>query len=135
MRGGDAAGGFFRPGDGNSIEDGPAPTVRAAYSQIIEQAARAGMPGAMDMWRISPEEMRLKLLAFSAAQHDMLKQADTAAWLTGYYTALGINAPKRFPKKPNGIARREHMTDEQMKRAALAFAAKHGGGHGNGNNA
>lgn len=72
-------------------------------------------------------EAEWELAAFAARQRAAMERLDDLAWLTGRYAAIGVNAPKRFPRRPDGVKRRaEPMTGEAMKRAFLTIAANAG---------
>jgi len=44
-----------------------------------------------------------------------MERLDDLAWLTGRYAAIGVNAPRRYPRRPDGVKRRA-MEPEAMKR-------------------
>ena len=95
---------------------------------MIAAAARQGIGAPRDLWHMTPTELELAAEAWRAAQARALERADALAWLAGGYAALGVRAPRRYPRRPNGVRQARTMTDEEMKRAALAFAARHQGG-------
>ena len=95
---------------------------------MIAAAARLGIGPPRALWHMTPRELELAAGAWQARQTRALEWADALAWLTGGYAALGVRAPKRYPGRPNGVRGGETMTDDEMKRAALAFAARHQGG-------
>ena len=84
---------------------------------------------------MTPVELELAAAARQNRRALALEWADTLAWLAGGYAALGVHAPQRFPRQPNGVHAARAMTDEEMKRAALAFAAHNGGGTEHGHDA
>lgn len=102
---------------------------------MIEAAARLGIAPLRALWRLTPAELELAAAAWQGAQARRLEWADALAWLVGSYVAVGLHAPKRYPKRPGGVRRTGQMTDEEMKRAALAFAARHQGGEAHGHDA
>ena len=102
---------------------------------MIAAAARLGIGPPRALWHMKPRELELAAAARQAQQARALDWADALAWLAGGYAALGVRAPKRYPRRPNGVRRGGTMTDEEMKRAALAFAARHGGGEKHGHDA
>ena len=84
---------------------------------------------------MTPAELESAAEALTAARRQAIERADALAWLIGSYVAVGVHAPKKYPKKPGGLRSARQMTDEEMKRAALAFAARHGGGEEHGHDA
>ena len=102
---------------------------------MIEEAARQGVGPPRALWRMTPRELELALEAERRRQARALEWADALAWLTGGYAALGVRAPRRYPRRPSGAGERRTMTDEEMKRAALEFAARWKEGEGDGGDA
>lgn len=102
---------------------------------MIAQAAQAGVGAERDLWRMTAAELERAIAAHRARQARELELIDLLSWLAGSYAAVGTHAPKRYPKRPNGLKHRKNMTDEEMKRAAVAFAARHTGGERHGHDA
>jgi len=47
------------------------------------------------------------------------------AWLTGRYVLMALHAPKRYPRRPDGVrAQRRPMTDAQMKQVFISMAGR-----------
>lgn len=54
-----------------------------------------------------------------------MERIDDLAWLAGRYAAIGINAPRKYPRRPDGVKRRaQEMSPEAMK---AVFASLAGG--------
>ena len=102
---------------------------------MIAKAAEAGVAPEKDLWRMSAAELERAIAAHRTRQARELEMIDLLAWLAGSYAAVGTHAPKKYPRRPNGLRGRKNMTDEEMKRAAVAFAARHTGGERHGHDA
>lgn len=102
---------------------------------MIAKAAEAGVGCERDLWRMSAAELERAIAAHRARQKRELERIDLICWLAGSYAAVGMHAPKRYPRRPNGLRGGRNMTDEEMKRAAIAFAARHTGGERHGHDA
>ena len=101
----------------------------------MERAARLGLAPARALWHMTPKELELAVQAEKARQASRLEWADALAWLAGGYAALGVHAPQRYPRRPEGLRSGGEMTDAEMERAALAFAARRTGGESDGEDA
>ncbi len=102
---------------------------------MIAKAAEAGVASEKEMWRMSAAELERAIAAHRARQAREMEMIDLLCWLAGSYAAVGMHAPKRYPRRPNGLRGGGNMTDEEMKRAALRFAARHTGGERHGHDA
>lgn len=81
---------------------------------------------------MTPVEIEWELTAFAARERRAMERLDDQAWLTGRYAAIGVNAPRRFPRRPDGVPRAPaQMDDGEMKRVFLNLqrrqAAESGG--------
>lgn len=100
-------------------------SVRKCARELAERAADAGIGGAWTLLARTPREIELELRAHAARRRQAAEDADLSAWLTGRYALLGVHAPKRYPRRPDAVARRpRRMTDVEMKRAFAAIAAR-----------
>lgn len=73
-----------------------------------------------------PAEVKGRLKALSVAKFDALESADRLAWMVGSYC---LTNPKRYPKKPAIVKRKEElkvMTDDEMKGAMRALMKRQG---------
>ena len=100
---------------------------------MIASAAEVGVGAERELWRMTAAELGRAIAAHRRRQERELELIDLIGWLAGSYAAVGMHAPKRYPKRPNGLKSRKTMTDDEMKRAAVAFAARHTGGERHGN--
>ena len=92
---------------------------------MARRAAGAGFDGAAGLFDMTPVEAELALTAFAARQRQALERLDEAAWLAGWYAAIGWHAPKRYPRRPEGVKRRRaEMSDAEMKDALLGFVRR-----------
>ena len=92
---------------------------------MLERAAEAGFEDAGRLMRLTPAEIEWELSAFAARRRMELERLDDLAWLVGRYVSIGVNAPKRYPRRPDGVARRrEPMADAAMKRVFLELAER-----------
>ena len=100
--------------------------LRPRMAEIIEGAARQGYPGADGLWRMSLAEAARALEGFAAARRAQLERDERLAWMAGYYAAVAVHAPRRYPRQSGTAFRRTGprppMTEAQMKRALLALA-------------
>ena len=97
---------------------------------MARKAAEAGFDGAVKLFGMTPVEAELELTAFAARQRQTLERLDEAAWLAGRYAAIGWHAPKRYPRRPEGVERRRaEMSDAEMKDALLGFARRRADSH------
>ena len=79
---------------------------------------------------MTPIEAELELTAFAARQRQALERMDEVAWLAGRYAAIGWHAPKRYPRRPEGVKRRRaRMSDAEMKDALLGFVRRRADSH------
>lgn len=86
----------------------------------MRRAAEAGYPGAGRLLSLTPVEIEWELTAFAARQQAEMERLDDLAWLTGRYAAIGVNAPKKYPRRPDGVKRRARVMDaEEMKRVLV----------------
>ena len=91
----------------------------------MAEAAEAGFSGAADLYAMTPREAELALCAFAARERRRWERIDAAAWLAARYAVIGWHAPRRFPKRPEGVRRREEaMSDAAMKAVFEAISAR-----------
>ena len=128
MRRSTAPGGFFRAGGVETPEEG----LRRRIEKIVQRAAEAGFPGAARLWTISPAEVELELSAFAARRARRAEELDAAAWAAARYAAVGLLAPRRFPRRPE-LSRPAEMSSAEMKAvfAGLSGNGKWAGGSAN----
>ena len=89
--------------------------ARAARS-LMERAADAGMQGCARLICLTPREIDLELRALAAQRRQQAEALDLAAWLTGRYVLAALHAPRRYPRRPDGLAHPARaMSDEQIK--------------------
>lgn len=93
--------------------------------QLIRQAADAGVSRAWDLAGLTPAQLDLELKALDARRKRELEQIDLLAWLTGRYVLCALHAPRRYPRRPDGvILPRAPMSDAQMKGVLMRLAEK-----------
>lgn len=96
--------------------------------ELIRRAADSGMTGAWRLGELTPRELRTELAALAARRREDLERADLQAWLTGRYVLTAMHAPRRFPRRPDGLRRDlRPMSDEEMKRAFIRLAQRRRG--------
>ena len=77
------------------------------------------------MFRMTPAEAEWELAAFSARKRLEMERLDDLAWLIGRYAAIGVNAPKKYPRRPDGVKRVVRAMDaEAMKAVFVAMAER-----------
>ena len=92
---------------------------------MVREAAEAGFPGAPGFYGMTPEEIGLEMSAFAAREQRKWERLDAAAWLAARYAVIGLHAPKRFPRRPEGVKRKEKaMSDAAMKGVFQAMAER-----------
>lgn len=93
----------------------------------MRKLAEAGFEGAWRLFGLTPLEAEWEISAFAARRRLEMERLDDLAWLVGRYAAIGVNAPKRYPRKPDGVRRSAAaMDDEAMKRVFLELAGRRG---------
>lgn len=106
-------------------------SLRLCAREMMYDAAQAGFSGAQRLGALSPREIELELAALAERRRQEAELADFQAWLTGRYVLFSLHAPRRYPRRPEGVCRRpRRMTDDEMKAVFAAMAAErreHGG--------
>lgn len=98
-------------------------SLRREFTAIVGRAAEAGFPCPSRLFSLTPLEIEWELAAFAAQRRLEMERLDDLAWLVGRYACFAVNAPGRYPRRPDGVVRRVgEMTDAQMKAAFLAMA-------------
>ena len=70
-------------------------------------------------------EAEWELLAFAARRRAEMERLDDLAWLAGRYVAIGVNAPRKYPRRPDGVKRAAcEMGAEEMKGVFVAMAGR-----------
>lgn len=124
MRGGHAPSRFFRSG---SVADGNRPGLRRSFLDAVYRLTEVGFEGAWRLFDLTPMEVEWEISAFAARRRLELERMDELAWLVGRYAAIGVNAPRRYPKRPDSVVRRTApMNDEAMKQVFLRLAQRVG---------
>ena len=100
--------------------------LRETCGEIRDKAVLQGICGPAEFWRLSPDELRLRFDAAREAEARKLRLLDTLSWLMGQYVAVALNAPRRYPPRPNRVRTRA-ATDEEMKRVLRMMAARGNG--------
>ena len=99
--------------------------LRRGFEAVARRAAEAGYPGAGRLFELTPAEIVWELTAFAARQQAAMERLDDLAWLTGRYAAIGVNAPRKFPRRPDGVRRRSRaMEPEAMKRVFVNLSRR-----------
>lgn len=97
--------------------------IRESIAQIIGEAVRAGACGAREAWDMTPAELFLAVQRVKRRNEERLREMDILAWLMGQYAAVGINAPGRYPARPDRVRERA-CGDEAMERMIAGMAGK-----------
>ena len=98
-------------------------SLRRELEGLMESAAEMGYPGVRELPGMTPREIEWTLRAFATQEKRRMERLDALAWLTGRYAAVGVNAPGKYPKKPDGLRReKRRMTDAEMKRVFAGLA-------------
>ena len=69
------------------------------------------------------------MAVYNANRREHAADMDMSGFLIGEYTAIGVNNPKKYPRKPLNAEkilkkheRKQEMTDDEMKQTMMAFA-------------
>lgn len=74
---------------------------------------------------MTPLEVEWELSAFAARRRLEAERMDDLAWLVGRYAAIGVNAPRRYPRRPDGVKRAvKEMGAEEMKAVFLGLRGR-----------
>lgn len=93
--------------------------------EIVKQAAQAGAENPAGLYDMTPVQIELTLTALAARERRRMERMDEAAWLIGRYAAIGINAPGRYPRRPDVVRRLpESMSADEMKQALVSLAKR-----------
>lgn len=107
------------------MKSGAESAIRRSAQELVLRAAEAGMAHPEELLQMTPREIEAEFRSLQARRQQRAEEMDLLAWLTGYYAAVGIQTPKRFPRRPNAVAaRRTEMSDEQMRRAFVNMAER-----------
>ena len=100
-------------------------SLRESAEELVKCAVEMGMEDAYALLRLTPREIRAKFEAAAARRRCAAELADMQAWLTGRYVLMALHAPKRYPRRPDGVrAQRRPMTDAQMKQVFISMAGR-----------
>ena len=99
--------------------------MRRAARELVRSAADAGVEHPLRLLDCTPAEIEDEMRALQARREEQLAQLDLLAWLIGRYVMMGIHAPRRYPRRPDGVQKRpSNMTDAQMKQVFAVLAAR-----------
>ena len=99
--------------------------IYAACLEIIRQAVETGVCSEREAWHMTPEELGRGAQAWETARVRLMKDMDMLAWLTGQYTAVGINSPGRYPSQPDRVRERA-AGDGRMRQLMKNMAERYG---------
>lgn len=106
-------------------------SLQAELRALQERAADLGLRQAECLGTYTPREIELVFRAEGARRNRWAQDADFLAWLVGRYVLLAVQAPRRFPKRPDAVIRRpRRMSDAEMKAAFAAMATERRERHG-----
>lgn len=99
--------------------------LRRGFEKVVRRAAEAGYSGAGRLFYLTPVEVEWELEAFAARKRMEMERLDDLAWLVGRYAAIGVNAPKKYPRRPDGVKRAvREMDAAQMKGVFVGMAGR-----------
>lgn len=90
----------------------------------MSRAAEAGFDHPVRLFFMTPAEIEWELNAFAARRRRETENLGALAWLTGQYVAVGVHAPKKYPKFPAVRSAKRVMSDDEMKQALLNLAGR-----------
>lgn len=106
-------------------------SLRAELLALQERAADLGLGQVERLGEYTPREIQLIFRAEAARRNRRAQDADFLAWLVGRYVLLAIQAPRRFPRRPDAVVRQpRRMSDAEMKAAFVAMATERRERHG-----
>lgn len=90
---------------------------------LVEAAADAGVEGAWKLEGLTPRQIELEIRARSVRMQQRQQEIDLLAYLVGRYVLLAMHAPRRYPRRPDGIMKeRRAMNDDEIKRVFVSLA-------------
>lgn len=99
--------------------------LKDSARELMRIAADAGMDGAWMLLSLTPREIEAAFRAAAEKRRRALELADAAAWLTGRYILAAVHAPRRYPRRPDGVLHRKREMDaDAMKRVFAAMAVQ-----------
>lgn len=91
--------------------------------RVVRRAAEEGLCREAEAWHMTPGEMIRLAEAESRRRLRECRNLDLAAWLTGQYVAMALNAPERYPAKPDRVGEKA-VGDENMRRLMMSLAGQ-----------
>ena len=113
-------------------------SARKRLQEMMQNAWEVGLDGSR-IPSMTPSEVAGYYEAHKAKHKIEAANLDRLAWLVGSYCAVGVNAPKKYPRKPRNVERilkketDKAMTDDEMKSFMFNFAARWNHGIESGN--
>ena len=87
------------------------------------------MDGARELLSRTPREIESAFRSAAGKHRRELELADAAAWLAGRYMLAAVHAPRRYPRRPDGVLHRaREMDPDEMKRVFTAMQRRENGG-------
>ena len=96
-------------------------SAREQCAGMIDEAVRLGTCEADRAWHMTPGELLSAIERLKQRRLDLLTALDTLAWLAGQYAAVAINAPGKYPARPNRVRYQAHG-DRDMQRMMAEMA-------------
>lgn len=99
--------------------------MRQSARELVRRAAEAGMENPRRLLECTPAEIEDEMRALQARREEQLERLDLLAWLVGRYVMTVVHAPRRYPRRPDGVRKSpSNMTDMQMKQVFAVLAAR-----------
>ena len=84
-----------------------------------------------EILNLSPQEIELQFRAIAAKRRAEMEKIDVLAYLAGRYCLIAFHAPRRYPRRPDGVYHPpEKMTDQQIKQFFADISARKEAGNG-----
>lgn len=103
--------------------------LKESARELVRIAADAGMDNAWELPCLTPREIETAFRSAAGKRRREMELADAAAWLAGRYVLAAVHAPRRYPRRPDGVLHRvREMDADEMKRVFTAMQRRENGG-------
>ena len=105
--------------------------IQTSAQSLLQRAAEAGIGDLQDLLSRTPREIEMEFHALERRRQREWENLDLLAWLAGRYFLIALHAPRRYPRRPDGVRRNASgMTADQMKQVFADMSAGREEEHG-----